>query len=147
MGISPVHHENFDWSQMTERKPICSANRFEGWMDIDGISPIHHENFDWSTLTIANNPAKYAKKVGDVWYKRGAGWGLSENQPLTRFSLYADMIAQSDREEIPNTKRRVCKTFKKGKCEAYTDEPEYDYIPRAQYTSLAGLRRGAAGPL
>ena len=49
MGISPIHHENFDWSQMTEDKPNLLGDRF-------------------------------AEKVGDVWYKRGAGWGESENQ-------------------------------------------------------------------
>ena len=51
---------------------------------------------------------RFAEKVGDVWYKRGAGWGDSENQPLTRFSLYSDMIAKSGREEIPGIDEYIC---------------------------------------
>lgn len=69
------------------------------WMDTMGISPIHHENFDWSTMTQANSPFpdKYVEKVGDVWYKRGKNWGESEDRPMTRFSLYDDILYESAR--------------------------------------------------
>ena len=80
---------------------IAPSSDDKSWMDTTGISPIHHENFDWSQMTedkpnLLGN--RFAKKVGDVWYKKGVGWGTSENQPLTRFSLYADIIAQTGRE-------------------------------------------------
>ena len=68
----------------------------DSWMDTTGISPIHHENFDWTKMTV--QPTKpttnMPRRVGDVWYKRGAGWGDGKNQPLTRFSLYADMTVE-----------------------------------------------------
>ncbi|MGS1093210.1 pilus assembly protein TadG-related protein [Aquamicrobium terrae] len=69
------------------------------WMDTMGISPIHHENFDWSTMTKDNSPFpdKYVEKVGDVWYKRGKNWGESEDHPMTRFSLYNDILYESTR--------------------------------------------------
>ena len=109
------------------------------WMDTTGISPIHHENFDWSNMTYANNPDKYAEKVGEMWYKRGAGWGETENQPLTRFSLYQDMIVQSGREEIPNTKEYICTRYRNnGTCRSgYWTEPEYTYTT-SQFASWQG---------
>lgn len=112
------------------------------WMDEWGISPMHHENFDWSKMTYANRAQlgnRWAEKVGDIWYKRGAGWGESEDSPLTRFSLYADMLIESGREEIPNTKEYICtKTNKKGKCtEGYWTAPDYTYIT-SKYASWQG---------
>lgn len=65
------------------------------WMDTTGISPIHHENFDWSTMTSAANPSKYIEKVGSMYYQRGTGWGADQDKPMTRFSLYRDMMAQT----------------------------------------------------
>lgn len=107
-------------------------NAEQDWLDEAGISPMQHENFDWSKMTYANRAQlgdRWAEKVGDVWYKRGDGWGLTEDQPLTRFSLYADMLIESGREEIPNTKEYICtKTNKKGKCtEGYWTTPDYTY--------------------
>ena len=94
-------------------------------MDTTGISPMHHENFDWSKMTEAEKDLlgdRWAQKVGDVWYKRGAGWGESENQPLTRFSLYADMLTETDREETPGTGERVCVRWRNnGSCREYKD--------------------------
>jgi Flp pilus assembly protein TadG len=100
------------------------------WMDTTGISPVHHENFDWSKMTYANNPDKYAEKIGDAWYKRGAGWGDSQDQPLTRFSLYADMMIESGREEVPNTREYICTDYnKKHKCiDGYWTAPDYTYV-------------------
>ena len=110
----------------------------KSWMDTTGISPIHHENFDWSKMTSANNPLKYAQKVGSVWYKRGAGWGLGENQPLTRFSLYADMLAESGREEIPGSGQRECVKWKwNGSCQKYDWVYDYTYTT-SQFASWQG---------
>jgi len=107
-------------------------NAEQDWLDELGISPMQHENFDWSQMTEARKDDlgdRWAQKVGDVWYKRGDGWGETEDEPLTRFSLYADMLIESGREEIPNTKEYICtKTNKKGKCtEGYWTEPDYTY--------------------
>lgn len=117
---------------------IAPSSDDQSWMDTTGISPMHHENFDWSNMTEANKNLlgdRWAQKVGDVWYKRGAGWGDSENQPLTRFSLYADMLTETDREETPGTGERVCvKRKKNGSCESYKD---YTYTT-SQYASWQG---------
>jgi Flp pilus assembly protein TadG len=107
---------------------VAPSSDAQPWMDTTGISPIHHENFDWTKMTFQNDPYKYAEFSGGVWYKRGKNWGESENQPLTRFSLYSDITAETDREAIPNTTRRVCKRlYSDGTCREYRDEPEYSY--------------------
>ncbi len=118
---------------------VGPANDSASWMDVSGISPVHHENFDWSKMTYANDPNKYAEKVGDVWYKRGAGWGDTQNLPLTRFSLYSDMLVQSGREEIPNSKEYVCTRYRNnGTCRSgYWTEPEYSYTT-SQFASWQG---------
>ncbi|QIA24156.1 pilus assembly protein TadG-related protein [Mesorhizobium sp. AA22] len=111
----------------------------DSWMDQDGISPIQHEDFDWTKMTPANDPDKYAEKLNGVWYKRGAGWGDSEDQPLTRFSLYADITVESGREEVPNTKQYICDTYnKKGNCSSgHWTTPEYIYTT-SRYASWQG---------
>ncbi|MCX7305471.1 MAG: pilus assembly protein [Hyphomicrobiales bacterium] len=111
---------------------VGPSNDDQPWMDDAGISPIQHENFDWSKMTYANRAQlgeRWAEKVGNVWYKRGDGWGLTEDEPLTRFSLYADMLIESGREEIPNTKEYICDTYKKnGTCKTgHWTEPDYTY--------------------
>ncbi|HVL07898.1 MAG TPA: pilus assembly protein TadG-related protein, partial [Burkholderiaceae bacterium] len=116
---------------------IAPSSDDKPWMDTTGISPIHHENFDWSKMTEANKAQlgdRWAQKVGDVWYKRGAGWGETENQPLTRFSLYSDMLAETDREEIPDSRRCIEKK-KNGTCKTYA----YDYTyTTSEYASWQG---------
>ncbi|CCV13043.1 conserved hypothetical protein [Mesorhizobium sp. STM 4661] len=109
------------------------------WMDQDGISPIQHEDFDWTVMTAANDPDKYAEKIGGVWYKRGTGWGDTENQPLTRFSLYADMTVESGREEVPNTKQYICDEYRRnGTCRTgHWTTPEYIYTT-SRYASWQG---------
>jgi hypothetical protein len=113
----------------------------DGWMDQDGISPVQHENFDWSTMTAANNPTKYAEKVNGVWYKRGADWGDTENQKLTRFSLYSDMTVESDRETVQPPKQYVCDTTNRdGTCKKghwVTPAPTYVYTT-SRYASWQG---------
>jgi Flp pilus assembly protein TadG len=121
---------------------IGPENSAKDWMDEWGISPMHHENFDWSKMSYENRAQsgdRWAEKVGDVWYKRGAGWGESVDNQLTRFSLFADMQIESGREEIPNTKEWICtKTNKKGVCtEGYWTAPDYTYIT-SQYASWQG---------
>ncbi len=104
---------------------VAPSSDDKPWMDTTGISPIHHENFDWSQMT-EDKPNllgdRFAEKVGNVWYKRGTGWGLGEDQPLTRFSLYADMIAETGREEIPGS-RQCVRRWSNGTCREYS----YDY--------------------
>ncbi|HTV67726.1 MAG TPA: pilus assembly protein [Rhizobiaceae bacterium] len=124
---------------------IAPANDNQPWMDTQGISPIHHESFDWSRMSAANDPNKYAEQVGGVWYKRGTGWGETENLPLTRFSLYQDIVAETDREAIPNTTRRVCTRYRNGRCDRYTNEPEYEYSV-SQYTSWQGCVEARPSP-
>jgi len=117
-------------------------NAGQPWLDEAGISPMQHENFDWSQMTYANRAQlgdRWAEKVGDVWYKRGEGWGLTVDQPLTRFSLYADMLIESGREEIPNTKEYVCTRYRNnGTCRTgYWTEPDYTYTT-SQFASWQG---------
>jgi len=111
------------------------------WMDLNGVSPIHHEDFDWSTMTAANDPNKYAEKVGGIWYKRGDGWGDTKDQPLTRFSLYSDMTVESDRETVQPPKQYVCDVTKKdGTCSKghwVTPSPTYIYTT-SRYASWQG---------
>ena len=84
-------------------------------------------------------PNRYAEKVGDVWYKRGADWGDSEDQPLTRFSLYSDIMVESGREEIPNSKEYICTEYRRdGTCRnGYWTAPDYTYTT-SQFASWQG---------
>lgn len=69
-GISPVHHENFDWTKMYKTAG----------------SPGY-------------NATKYIENVGGVYWKRGSGWGTGkygQDTRVTRFSLYDhDILAQT----------------------------------------------------
>ncbi|WP_353641920.1 pilus assembly protein TadG-related protein [Mesorhizobium sp. WSM2239] len=121
---------------------IAPDNDAEPWMDTKGISPVHHENFDWSTMTAARDPNKYAEKVGDVWYKRGVGWGETKDQPLTRFSLYADIIAETGREEVPGS-RHCVKWWSNGTCRQYSWD--YTYIT-SQFASWQGCIEARPAP-
>lgn len=78
---------------------VGSQNSDASWMDTQGISPIHHENFNWVSMTQGNSPFpnQYVEKVGDVWYKRGNNWGETKDKPITRFSLYNDILYESNR--------------------------------------------------
>lgn len=117
---------------------IAPSSDDQSWMDTTGISPMHHENFDWSKMTEANKDLlgnRWAEKVGDIWYKRGDGWGDTKNQVLTRFSLYTDMLSETGREETPGTGERVCvKKKNNGKCDSYKD---YTYTT-SEYASWQG---------
>lgn len=132
---------------------IAPDNDDQSWMDTNGLSPVHHENFDWSKMTQANMTAadiaqigeRFAEYSGGMWRKKGAGWGTAVGEPLTRFSLYQDIIAQTDREAVPNTVRRVCKRYSSGRCREYTNEPEYEYTV-SQYTSWQGCVEARPAP-
>lgn len=101
----------------------------ESWMDLNGISPVHHENFDWSTMTQAANPLQWVQKVGDMYYKRGAGWNytdadglpvIADGEPMTRFSLYQDMKTVVSREWVVTGRERVCKRYRRnGTCKKW----------------------------
>ena len=132
---------------------IAPDNDDQSWMDTNGLSPVHHENFDWSKMTQANMTSadiaqigeKFAEYSGGMWRKKGAGWGAEAGEPLTRFSLYQDMTAQTDREAIPNKFRRVCKRYSNSRCQEYTDKPEYAYTV-TQYTSWQGCVEARPAP-
>jgi Flp pilus assembly protein TadG len=128
---------------------VAPDNDAEPWMDTMGISPVHHENFDWSQMT-QDKPNllgdRFAEKVGDVWYKRGAGWGETKDQPLTRFSLYADIIAETGREQIPNTWHRVCvRRYSGGSCEKYEWWSDYTYTT-SQFATWQGCIEARPAP-
>ncbi|RUV33071.1 hypothetical protein EOD29_32510, partial [Mesorhizobium sp. M1A.T.Ca.IN.004.03.1.1] len=71
--------------------------------------------------------------------KRGDGWGDTKGEPLTRFSLYADMTVESGREEVPNSKQYICDAYnKKGKCtDGHWTDPQYVYAT-SRYASWQG---------
>ncbi len=105
---------------------VGPGNDSASWMDTTGISPVHHENFDWSTMTQAANPNKWIQKVGSVYYKRGAGWNYTEadgtvvvaqDTPATRFTLYQDMRAVTNREWVVTSREWVCTRERKGQCQ------------------------------
>ncbi len=130
---------------------VAPDNDAEPWMDTMGISPVHHENFDWTkmTQTEANGNHlgnRFAEKIGDVWYKRGEGWGETRDQPLTRFSLYADILAETGREQIPNTWHRVCvRRYSGGSCEKYEWWSDYTYTT-SQFATWQGCIEARPAP-
>ncbi|MGX9147771.1 pilus assembly protein TadG-related protein [Mesorhizobium sp. 128a] len=77
-GISPVHHENFDWTKMYKTAG----------------SPGY-------------NATKYIENVGGVYWKRGSGWGTGkygQDTRVTRFSLYDhDILAQTCTKKTGST--------------------------------------------
>ncbi|MBK8455987.1 MAG: pilus assembly protein [Phyllobacteriaceae bacterium] len=94
---------------------IGPNNASKDWMDGFGKSPVHHENFDWSKMTSANaaaNGNRWVEKVDGVWYKRGEGWGETEDQPATRFSLYADMQYYTSREFVETGQEYICTRYR-----------------------------------
>jgi Flp pilus assembly protein TadG len=61
-GISPIHHENFDWA---------------GTM---------------SSTQSAANGNRYVQNIGGIWYKKGTGWPTAERDTkITRFTMYNDV--------------------------------------------------------
>lgn len=106
------------------------------WMDTTGVSPVHHENFDWSRMNSANDPDKYVQYLNGVWWKRGDDWGDSENTPMTRFSLYSDIEAETSREQIGS--QYVCTRYRSnGTCREgyYTYTYQYN---TSQFASWQG---------
>ena len=91
---------------------VGAGNRTKTWLDQNGISPVHHEDFDWSNMTSSANANKYIQKVGDIYYQRGTGWGTGKDQPMTRFTLFDDILA---------TTRTCTKKKTNGSCQTYTD--------------------------
>ena len=83
---------------------VGPENAAASWMDGHGLSSVHHENFDWTTLS----GNRRAEKSGGYWVKRGSDWGMGENEPLTRFSLYQDMKKVESREWVATGTEYVC---------------------------------------
>ncbi|WP_378943333.1 pilus assembly protein TadG-related protein [Mesorhizobium sp. ANAO-SY3R2] len=128
---------------------IGPQNDNQPWMDTAGLSPIHHENFDWSKMTLANAPLignRYAELAGGIWRKRGAGWGDTQDQPLTRFSLYQDITVESDRERVEGSKHYVCYEKRaNGTCKRGADEYDYTYT-YSQFSSWQGCVEARPAP-
>ena len=101
---------------------VGADNKDKTWMDLTGISPVHHENFDWSTMTASANANKYIQKVGSIYYQRGSGWGADKDKPMTRFTLYNDILA---------TTRTCTKKDSRGNCTTSVDTT-------GQYEAWAG---------
>src|SRR5690606_3097191 len=90
-------------------------------MDTEGRSPIHHENFDWSTMD-AHNSNRRVEKVGDVFRKRGSGWGSEENQIVTRFTLYNELQRVTGTQQVQRT---ICSTYNwNGSCRTWANVTE-----------------------
>lgn len=86
------------------------------WMDTEGRSPIHHENFNWTTMQ-AHDANRRVEQVGDVFRKRGSGWGAEENQIVTRFTLYDEMRRITGYQQVQRT---VCtRTRSDGSCRTW----------------------------
>ncbi|MBZ9986346.1 pilus assembly protein [Mesorhizobium sp. BH1-1-5] len=110
------------------------------WMDVYGLSPVANENFDWSTL---NAPDRYAQKVNGIWYKKGAGWGDTQDQVLSRFSLYRDMQVVTSHERIVGSKRVVCDQYRSDNtCKRSHNEYDYTdtYGPFASWQGCVEVR-------
>lgn len=120
---------------------VGPENASQNWMDTWGLSPLHHENFDWSTMTSANNPDKYVEFSGGAWYKRGAGWGDTQDAPATRFSLYADMQYYSSREFVATGQEYICTKYNRnGSCRTgyWQDTGYYVETAPASYATWQG---------
>lgn len=114
------------------------------WMDKNGISPVHHENFDWSTMTETNaaaNGNRWVQYVNGVWYKRGDGWGETEDLPMSRFSLYADMQYYTSREYVVTGQEYICTKYRSnGTCRTgyWQDTGYYVQSNPASYATWQG---------
>ncbi len=95
-GISPIHHENFDWSKMTK--------------DNDRDKWIRHVG---NKYQMRGNGWNYVDSNGKTVKRKG--------KPVTRFTLFEDMkiVASQNRETTYETKR-VCKTRRNGSCVKWT---------------------------
>ncbi|MEX0346723.1 MAG: TadE/TadG family type IV pilus assembly protein [Rhizobiaceae bacterium] len=92
MGISPVHHENFDWSTMTE------ANDPNRWIQKTGDT-YYKRGSGWNYTDADGNPV------------------VADGEPATRFSLYQDMKTVVSREWVVTGRERVCKRYRRnGTC-------------------------------
>jgi len=90
-GISPIQHENFDWTTMPQ---TTSSN-------------------------CADSSGKCVQKIGSIWYARGTGWPTDQkDKPLTRFSVYNLMQRVSKADK--NTSKANCKgTYLNNVCYTY----------------------------
>ncbi len=94
MGISPVHHENFDWSTMTQ-----AANP-DKWIQKVG-SVYYKRGTGWN----------YSDETGVPVIADGA--------PATRLSLYQDMQVVTGRESVATERERYCAQPRWWGCKKY----------------------------
>ncbi len=95
------------------------------WMDVDGRSPIHHEDFDWTTMP----STKKVQLSGGVYYKKGADWGAQENQKVTRFTMFNDVMRVTGKSWASDW-QYVCTEYRSnGSCRTYgwVDKGAYQY--------------------
>ena len=115
---------------------VGSANSGAAWMDSWGVSPVHHENFDWTKI---NEADRSTEKVGDVWYKRGTGWGAEENKALSRFTLFGDIRKVVSKEWVPDAEigeEQCIETDGDGGCAEY--DVGYYEVTYDSFTSWQG---------
>ncbi|MEX0346724.1 MAG: pilus assembly protein TadG-related protein [Rhizobiaceae bacterium] len=104
LGISPVHHENFDWSEMTE-----AANP-DFW--VQNLGGVYYKRGSGWNYTDADNNAVVAN-----------------GQPITRFSLYKDMKAVTSREWVVTGTERVCESYNADStCSSWTTEESGEWV-------------------
>lgn len=107
-GISPVHHENFDWSTMT-----AAANPLK-WVQKVG-DMYYKRGVGWN----------YTDEDGNVV--------IAENTPATRFSLYQDMKTVVSREWVETGRERVCKRYRRnGSCR------KWEWVTTGEWTETTG---------
>ncbi|MEX0957435.1 MAG: pilus assembly protein [Rhizobiaceae bacterium] len=114
---------------------VGSANSGAAWMDSWGVSPVHHENFDWTKIAEAE---RSTEKVGDVWYKRGTGWGDGNGKALSRFTLFEDIKEVVSKEWVPDQENgeEHCIDWDDGDCENY--DVGYYEVTYDSFTSWQG---------
>ncbi|MBO6900736.1 MAG: hypothetical protein JJ864_05255 [Rhizobiaceae bacterium] len=116
---------------------VGAANKSATWMDTDGISPVHHENFDWSTMPTDRK----VTASGGIRYKRGSGWGLAENEKVTRFSMFDDLqrITGYSQVQTGTTTSTRCTGYGWNRRCTTVTEPVYSSVPvLGSYASWQG---------
>jgi Flp pilus assembly protein TadG len=101
------------------------------WMDTQGRSPIHHENFNWATMG-DHYQTRRVERDGDVFRKRGPGWGSEQNQIVTRFTLF---------DELKRSQRICTRFLGNGNChpQGWEDGPS---LPASSWAGCVETRPG-----
>ncbi|MFI0843627.1 pilus assembly protein [Mesorhizobium sp. IMUNJ 23232] len=117
-GISPIHHENFDWA---------------GTMD--------------STQATANGD-RYVQNIGGVWYKKGTGWGTEKDKKITRFTMYKDLQRISGHTFVKTGTEWVCtqKDWRGNCTQGYYKDVGYDQPTYAPFATWKGCVEARPSP-